>query len=224
MTDPDLQIPNQSEFYNAADDLLQRSINAGRGEGTAIVGDDGSHTYNQLVDRVNRCANVLRQLGLRAGQRILLCLVNSSDFHTSFLGVIKAGVVPVPLNTLWTSSDFAYAMSDSGAAAVILQSPASAGSRKREKSMAKAAGKATKKNSAFMKPMQPSEQLAKIVGAEPLPRSEVTKKIWAHIKKHKLQNPQNKREILADDKLQPIFGGKKLDMFQMTKAVNKHLK
>jgi upstream activation factor subunit UAF30 len=56
-----------------------------------------------------------------------------------------------------------------------------------------------------MKPMQPSEHLAKIVGKEPLPRSEVTKKIWAHIKKHKLQNPQSKREILADDKLQPIF-------------------
>ncbi len=70
--------------------------------------------------------------------------------------------------------------------------------------MAKAAGKA-KANSAFMKPMRPSEQLAKIVGTEPLPRSEVT-------------------EILADDKLQPIFGGKKLDMFQMTKAVNEHLK
>ena len=91
--------------------------------------------------------------------------------------------------------------------------------------MAKAATKAKKKtNSAFMKPMQPSEQLAKIVGSQPLARSEVTKKIWAHIKKHKLQNPNNKREILADDKLQPIFGGKKLDMFQMTKAVNKHLK
>jgi chromatin remodeling complex protein RSC6 len=89
--------------------------------------------------------------------------------------------------------------------------------------MAKAAGKG-KANSAFMKPMQPSAELAKIVGAEPLPRSEVTKKIWEHIKKHKLQNPQNKREIIADEKLQPVFGGKKLDMFQMTKAVNKHLK
>ena len=89
--------------------------------------------------------------------------------------------------------------------------------------MAKKAATA-KKNSAFMKPMQPSEQLAKVVGAEPLPRSEVTKKIWAYIKKHKLQNPQNKREILADDKLQPVFGSKKLDMFQMTKTVNKHLK
>ena len=89
--------------------------------------------------------------------------------------------------------------------------------------MAKAAGK-KKANSAFMKPMQPSEQLAKIVGSQPLPRSEVTKKIWAHIKKNKLQNPKNKREILADEKLQPVFGTKKLDMFQMTKAVNKHLK
>jgi upstream activation factor subunit UAF30 len=80
------------------------------------------------------------------------------------------------------------------------------------------------KNSAFMKPMQPSEELAKIVGSEPLPRSEITKKVWEHIKKNHLQNPDNKREILADDKLQPIFGGTKLDMFQMTKAINKHLK
>jgi len=89
--------------------------------------------------------------------------------------------------------------------------------------MAKAAGKTTA-NTGFMKPMQPSEHLAKIVGTEPLPRSEVTKKIWAHIKKNKLQNPKKKREILADEKLQPIFVGKTLDMFQMTKAVNKHLK
>jgi upstream activation factor subunit UAF30 len=88
--------------------------------------------------------------------------------------------------------------------------------------MAKTTPKA--KYGAFMKPMQPSVDLARIVGTVPLPRSEVTKKIWAHIKKHDLQNPKNKREILADDKLQPIFGTKKLDMFQMTKAVNKHLK
>jgi upstream activation factor subunit UAF30 len=80
------------------------------------------------------------------------------------------------------------------------------------------------RQSALMKPVQPSEQLAKITGKEPLPRTEVTKKIWEHIKKNNLQNPENKREILADDKLKPIFGSKKLDMFQMTKAVNKHLK
>jgi upstream activation factor subunit UAF30 len=90
--------------------------------------------------------------------------------------------------------------------------------------MPKKAGKAGKANSAFMKPMKPSAELAKIVGTDPLPRSEVTKKVWAHIKKNKLQNPQNKREIIADEKLQPVFGTKKLDMFQMTKAVNKHLK
>jgi chromatin remodeling complex protein RSC6 len=89
--------------------------------------------------------------------------------------------------------------------------------------MPKAAAGKAKTNSAFMKPMQPSAELAKVVGSEPLPRSEVTKKVWAHIKKNKLQNPDNKREIIADDKLQPVFGGKKLDMFQMTKAINKHL-
>ena len=89
--------------------------------------------------------------------------------------------------------------------------------------MAKAATK-RKPNPAFMKPMKPSAQLAEIVGDKPLPRTEVTKKIWAHIKKHKLQNPKNMREIIADDKLQPIFGTKKLNMFAMTKAFNKHLK
>jgi upstream activation factor subunit UAF30 len=87
--------------------------------------------------------------------------------------------------------------------------------------MQKAKGKA---NPALMKPMRPSEQLAKVVGSEPLPRSQVTKKVWAHIKKNKLQNPANKREIIADDKLQPIFGSKRLDMFEMTRAINKHLR
>ncbi len=89
--------------------------------------------------------------------------------------------------------------------------------------MVKKAGK-RKPSAAFMKPMKPSTQLAEIVGDKPLPRTEVTKKVWAHIKRHKLQNPKNKREILADAKLQPIFGAKKLNMFEMTKAVNKHLK
>ncbi len=89
--------------------------------------------------------------------------------------------------------------------------------------MAKTAGK-RKPSAAFMKPMKPSAQLAEIVGDKPLPRTEVTKKIWAHINRHKLQNPKNKREIIADAKLQPVFGAKKLNMFEMTKAVNKHLK
>ena len=88
--------------------------------------------------------------------------------------------------------------------------------------MPKAAG-AKAPNSAFMKPMQPSPELAKVVGSDPLPRSEVTKKVWDHIKKNNLQNPENKREIIADDKLEPVFGSKRLNMFQMTKAINKHL-
>ncbi len=90
--------------------------------------------------------------------------------------------------------------------------------------MPKTVAKARKPNPAFMKPMKPSAALAEIVGTKPLPRTEVTKKVWAHIKKHKLQNPENKREILADDKLRPVFGKDKLSMFEMTKAVNRHLK
>src|SRR5690349_7825692 len=110
----------QSEFYNAADDLLQRNIDAGKGDKVTIVDDDGGHTHNELVDRVHRCANALREFELEPGQRILLCLFDSIDFHTSFLGAIKAGVVPVPLNTLWTSSDYAHVRVDSGAGAVIV--------------------------------------------------------------------------------------------------------
>jgi len=115
-----VQTGNQSEFYNAADDLLQRNIDAGRGNKVAIVDDEGNHTYNELDNRVNRCANVLRDFGLGPEHRLLLCLIDSIDFPTAFLGAIKAGVVPVPLNTLWTSSDYAYALSDSGASAVIV--------------------------------------------------------------------------------------------------------
>jgi chromatin remodeling complex protein RSC6 len=89
--------------------------------------------------------------------------------------------------------------------------------------MAKAAKKRTP-STAFMKPMKPSAQLAEIIGEKPLPRTEVTKKVWAYIKRHKLQNPKNKREILADEKLQPVFGAKKLNMFEMTKAISKQLK
>ena len=79
-------------------------------------------------------------------------------------------------------------------------------------------------NSAFMKPMKPSEALAKIVGKEPLPRSEMTKKLWEYIKKHNLQDAENKRNINADENLLAVFDGKKqVSMFEMTKLVSKHL-
>jgi chromatin remodeling complex protein RSC6 len=90
------------------------------------------------------------------------------------------------------------------------------------------AKKATKKrapNPAFMKPMTPTAQLAAVVGEKAIPRSEVTKKVWAYIKSKGLQDSKNRRMINADDRLGPVFGGKKqVSMFEMTKLVNKHLK
>jgi len=80
-----------------------------------------------------------------------------------------------------------------------------------------------KTNSALMKPMRPSQELAEIVGSEPLARTEITKRIWDYIKKHNLQNPANKREIIADEKLERVFGTRTVTMFEMTKLINKHL-
>lgn len=79
-------------------------------------------------------------------------------------------------------------------------------------------------NAAFMKPMKLSAELAAVVGEGPMPRSEVTKKIWAYIKEHGLQDSQNKRNINADEKLKIVFGGKsQVSMFEMTKLVSQHL-
>jgi chromatin remodeling complex protein RSC6 len=84
---------------------------------------------------------------------------------------------------------------------------------------------ARKPNAAFMKPMTPSAALSEVVGTKPIPRTEVTKKLWAYIKKNKLQDTKNKRNIKADDALKTVFGGKAVvNMFEMTKLVNKHLK
>lgn len=89
----------------------------------------------------------------------------------------------------------------------------------------KKAKKTGSKNSAFMKALQPSPALGEIVGSKPLPRTEVVKKLWAYIKKNKLQDAKNKRNINADEKLKIVFGGKKtVNMFEMTKLVSKHLK
>jgi len=79
-------------------------------------------------------------------------------------------------------------------------------------------------NSAFMKPMSISEELAAVVGKGPMPRSEVVKKLWVYIKKNNLQDPTNKRNINADESLKKVFGGKAtVNMFEMTKLVSKHL-
>ena len=86
----------------------------------------------------------------------------------------------------------------------------------------KASGR--KANPALMKPLQPSQELAAVVGSQPLARPEVVSKVWEYIKKHDLQNPQNKREIMADDKLEKVFGKKKVTMFEMNKHLAAHLK
>jgi len=93
--------------------------------------------------------------------------------------------------------------------------------------MAKKAKKAAarKPNAAFMKPVTPSAALAEVVGDKPMPRTEVTKKLWAYIKKHKLQDANNKRMIKADPALKVVFANKStVNMFEMTKLVSKHLK
>ena len=93
------------------------------------------------------------------------------------------------------------------------------------KAKRKSSGKKRTPNAAFMKPMQPSSDLASVVGSSPMPRTEVTKKLWQYIKRKGLQDSKNRRMINADDNLRPIFGGKaQVSMFDMTKMVNKHLK
>ena len=81
-----------------------------------------------------------------------------------------------------------------------------------------------KPNAALMKPLAPSKELADVVGKGPMPRTEVVSKIWEYIRKHNLQNPENKREILADDKLKLVFGKEKATMFEMNKLISGHLK
>lgn len=92
------------------------------------------------------------------------------------------------------------------------------------KKTAKKKSSGRKPNAAFMAPVTPSAALSEIVGAKPLPRTELTKKLWVYIKKHNLQDPKNKRMIKADDALRPIFGKPQVNMFEMTKLVNKHVK
>jgi chromatin remodeling complex protein RSC6 len=91
--------------------------------------------------------------------------------------------------------------------------------------MAKKAASKRKPNAAFMRPVQPSAALAEVVGTKPIPRTEITKKLWAYIKKNGLQDKKNKRMIKSDDTLKPVFGGKtQVNMFEMTKLVSKHVK
>ena len=100
-----------------------------------------------------------------------------------------------------------------------------AAKKKAGKSAKKRGGAKRKPNAAFMKPMTPSATLGAVIGSNPMPRTEVTKKIWNYIKRNGLQDSKNRRMINADDKLRDVFGGKRqVSMFEMTKLVSKHLK
>jgi benzoate-CoA ligase len=109
--------------YNAAADLIERNLRAGRAGKTAYIDDRGSTSYGELAERVTRCANALVGLGLQPEQRILLCLLDSIDFPTAFLGAITAGIVPVPVNTMLTAGDYAFMIADSRARAILVSAP-----------------------------------------------------------------------------------------------------
>ena len=97
-------------------------------------------------------------------------------------------------------------------------------SSSRSKSGAKKKTGGRKPNAAFMAPVTPDNALAQVVGAKPLPRTELTKKLWAYIKKNDLQDAKNRRMIKSDENLRPIFGKPQVNMFEMTKLVNKHVR
>jgi benzoate-CoA ligase len=114
---PRLHIPRR---YNAAEDLIERNLAAGRGEKIAYIDDAGSYTYAELARRANRFANMLVSCGVQMEQRVLLCLLDSIDFPTAFLGAIKAGAVPVCVNTMLTAKDYEFMADDSRAAMLVV--------------------------------------------------------------------------------------------------------
>src|SRR5258708_5977397 len=117
---PRIEIPRR---YNAAFDLIERNLRAGRGDKLAYVDDRGRYTYRELADRVNRAANALVALGLAPEQRVLLALHDTIAFPAVFLGAIKAGIVPIAANTLLTPSDYRYILDDSRAVVLVVSPP-----------------------------------------------------------------------------------------------------
>ncbi len=109
--------------YNAAVDFIDRNVAEGRGRRTAMIDDDGSYTYAELLERVNRAGNALLGLGLAQETRVAMALLDTVDFPAVFWGAIKAGLVPIPLNTLLTAQDYAYMLRDSRARALVVAEP-----------------------------------------------------------------------------------------------------
>jgi benzoate-CoA ligase family protein len=106
--------------YNFAADILKRNLDAGRADKIAFIDHRGKYSYADLADRVERFGHVLRGLGLRSEERILICLLDTIDWPTAFLGAIKAGVVAVPVNTLMTEDDYRFMLEDSRARVLVV--------------------------------------------------------------------------------------------------------
>lgn len=105
--------------YNAAAELLEPNLVASRSERVAVIDKDGPHTYGEIAASANRFAHLLLQAGLQPEQRVLLVLEDTATFHVCFLGAMRAGMVPVPLNTLLTEDDYAFIVEDSRASAIV---------------------------------------------------------------------------------------------------------
>jgi len=114
---PKVDIPRR---YNAAHDLLERNLRAGRADKLAYIDDRGAYTYRDLAECVDRCVLALRSLGLEPEQRVLLCLTDTIDFPSVFLGCIKAGIIPVAVNTALKSQDYEHLLADSRAQAAVV--------------------------------------------------------------------------------------------------------
>jgi benzoate-CoA ligase len=118
---PKIAIPRD---YNAAYDLIERNLRAGRAARIAYIDDHGACTYGELAERVNRCANALTSLGLEMEQRVLVCLHDTIDWPAVFLGCIKAGIIPIAVNTLLKTADYEHMLRDSRARALIVSAAA----------------------------------------------------------------------------------------------------
>jgi benzoate-CoA ligase len=112
--------PSVPRDYNFAADILQRNLDAGRAGKIAFIDARGQYSYAELADRVERFGHVLRALGMRAEERVLICLLDTIDWPTAFLGAIKAGVVAVPVNTLMTEDDYRFMLDDSRARVLVV--------------------------------------------------------------------------------------------------------
>src|SRR5215475_11778188 len=118
--DPRAAVEAIPRSYNFAADILERNLKAGRTIKTAFIDPRGSWTYGQLAERVDRFGRVLRSFGIRREERILIALLDTIDWPTAFLGAIKAGIVPIPVNTMMTEDDYRFMLADSRAKVLVV--------------------------------------------------------------------------------------------------------